>query len=54
MTTTVSKEIEQQMAKRYVKKFLWSVVLYGSQVWAIGEIDQRNKRPSKPSAEGGC
>jgi hypothetical protein len=36
-----SKKIELQTRKKYVKTFIWSVALYGSEAWTIGKADQR-------------
>jgi hypothetical protein len=36
-----SKKIELQMRKEYVKTFVWSVALDGSEAWTIGKIDQK-------------
>jgi hypothetical protein len=36
-----SKKIELHTRKQYVKNFVWSVALYGSEAWTIGKIDQK-------------
>ena len=36
-----SKKIGQQTRKQYVKSFVWSVALYGSEAWTIGKVDQK-------------
>jgi hypothetical protein len=36
-----SKKIELQTRKQYVKTFLWSGALYGSEAWTIGKVDQK-------------
>jgi hypothetical protein len=33
--------MELQTRKQYVKKFVWSVALYGSEAWTIGKVDQK-------------
>jgi hypothetical protein len=42
-----SKKIGLQTRKQYVKTFIWSMALYGSEAWTIGKIDQKKLKAFK-------
>ena len=51
---TLTEKLAMELKKKFVKSFIWSVALYGSETWTIKATEKKHLQAFEIIFGGGC